>query len=477
MNPQYVDIRTTFCTLCVYGALLMMPLTLARLSYAQSFTVIGDPVNNSDFGKEGSFLEEYYDENEIAFNSHVLSAASPEDESDDKGFLEDNWLDVGADRLGLDPLVAFGWPTAISGGLEPLDASMPWDLLFSLEQDHAEGQDGSRVNDRHNEFDAGVGATLFYQSNKSSHLGWNGAHKYPGKFGLRDIESADITSMEIYDSRFALEKPFKGFSASGAAALETDFLFFTTDGSPSIHRLNLNTNHIDTVHDFTSMGLDPSDTIDALAYDGEFLADSLTTDIYVGDSNYEALFSLDPASPSLAGNESYTPATIFYTNFDGTFSIAGPHPQDNEDVNLGWAFPLTAENLGLLPTDDVDALDLAFSAVIPDAAPADIPPGPWPGPKKGDMNGDGRVDNFDIHDFETALVNPEEYSRRYPYYAQSVGDINNDGVFDNFDIAPFEHLVAFGPGGQEAGAVPEPTAGLLALTGIALLWRCGRHGS
>ncbi|MBL8878723.1 MAG: YncE family protein [Phycisphaerales bacterium] len=57
---------------------------------------------------------------------------------------------------------------------------------------------------------------------------------------------------------------------------------------------------------------------------------------------------------------------------------------------------------------------------------------------RGDSNYDGRIDNFDIEAFVTALIDPAGYSLAYPTASYLCNnDMNIDGVVDNFDIDPF----------------------------------------
>lgn len=55
----------------------------------------------------------------------------------------------------------------------------------------------------------------------------------------------------------------------------------------------------------------------------------------------------------------------------------------------------------------------------------------------GDMNCDGRFDNFDIEPFVLAITIPDDYDTLYPNCGKLTGDFNHDGAFDNFDIDPF----------------------------------------
>lgn len=85
---------------------------------------------------------------------------------------------------------------------------------------------------------------------------------------------------------------------------------------------------------------------------------------------------------------------------------------------------------------------------------------------KGDLNGDGVVDAFDVDDFELGLADIEAFHLQNPNVNPIlIGDIDGTGEFNAFDVAFFETLLA------KAGAtVPEPTiAGsmIIALLGMA----------
>jgi len=56
----------------------------------------------------------------------------------------------------------------------------------------------------------------------------------------------------------------------------------------------------------------------------------------------------------------------------------------------------------------------------------------------GDMNGDGKLDRFDLDEFVLAMVDPLEYAERHPDLDRlRRGDLNSDGVIDRADIEPF----------------------------------------
>ena len=87
---------------------------------------------------------------------------------------------------------------------------------------------------------------------------------------------------------------------------------------------------------------------------------------------------------------------------------------------------------------------------------------------RGDMNDDGRLDNFDIQFFEDALGDAAAYEAANPWMVgirKLRGDINGDGDFTNFDIQPFEALLTGGGSGSLA-AVPEPSGIALAALGL-----------
>lgn len=62
----------------------------------------------------------------------------------------------------------------------------------------------------------------------------------------------------------------------------------------------------------------------------------------------------------------------------------------------------------------------------------------------GDMNWDGRVDNFDIDAFVLGLSDPNAYRLIYGWTPNVHGDANQDGALNNFDIDVFVSLIAGG---------------------------------
>jgi hypothetical protein len=89
----------------------------------------------------------------------------------------------------------------------------------------------------------------------------------------------------------------------------------------------------------------------------------------------------------------------------------------------------------------------------------------------GDMNGDGRANNFDVVPFGQALASLSaiDYRNSRPNLNILRGDINTSGTINNFDVVPFGQVINGGFGGAGSGAgsaVPEP--GCIALVGLAL---------
>ena len=79
-------------------------------------------------------------------------------------------------------------------------------------------------------------------------------------------------------------------------------------------------------------------------------------------------------------------------------------------------------------------------------------------PAKGDMNGDGQVNNLDIAPFVQALTSESAYRASYPFFAPEViGDINNDGVLNNLDIAGFVSLLTSTRPATSVAPAPTPT--------------------
>jgi hypothetical protein len=151
-----------------------------------------------------------------------------------------------------------------------------------------------------------------------------------------------------------------------------------------------------------------------------------------------ALFSLAPGSPYLLNN-GFSPADILATNFTG----------------MSWLY-LQAGQIGMLPSDNVDAIDVEAEWMWVEEEPLDrvspiLPP-------TADGDGDGDIDGQDF------LLWQRGYGMLGPGLTLANGDFNREDVIvDGIDLSVWlsQYLVPV------TTAVPEPSLGaLLALAGI-----------
>jgi hypothetical protein len=147
-----------------------------------------------------------------------------------------------------------------------------------------------------------------------------------------------------------------------------------------------------------------------------------------------ALFSLSPGSADLAafGN---SPADVFFTDFSGSYAVYA-----------------SAADLGLLPTDNVDALEVALT---------------------GDANLDGSVDLLDL---VTIAINWDTMPALDTW---GMGDFDGNGVVGLSDLVliagQLGSFTGAGAGGQTSPAAPEPGpiafAAFTVLAALAGRWR------
>jgi hypothetical protein len=57
------------------------------------------------------------------------------------------------------------------------------------------------------------------------------------------------------------------------------------------------------------------------------------------------------------------------------------------------------------------------------------------------MNGDGKVDVMDIRGFVLALMDPNAYEQAYPNGDLAKADVNGDGKLNGYDIDAFRELI------------------------------------
>ena len=92
----------------------------------------------------------------------------------------------------------------------------------------------------------------------------------------------------------------------------------------------------------------------------------------------------------------------------------------------------------------------------------------------GDMNYDGRTDNFDLEAFQLALTNSALYRARYSAPADygRRGDANFDGVFTNFDIQAMEDVLTSGalPSAPASAPAVATAASVSAAPAAASAW-------
>ncbi len=71
---------------------------------------------------------------------------------------------------------------------------------------------------------------------------------------------------------------------------------------------------------------------------------------------------------------------------------------------------------------------------------------PGPAVCHGDANGDGQINMNDVNPFVLALVDIEEWQRRYPNVPVGNVDVNGDGLVNFDDINPMVVLLLYGEG-------------------------------
>lgn len=195
------------------------------------------------------------------------------------------------------------------------------------------------------------------------------------------------------------------------------------------------------------LGLTPADEVDALAVwdvNGDLVADqNVFTDF--------AIFSLAPGSPGLwgpdgvpGGGDDLSAADIFVTDFSG--------------ANMLY---LPASALGMLPSDNIDAIDVE---IWEDESSIEIFEEIWELPAvAGDLDADGFVG---ITDLNLVLSN---WNLTVPP-APSVADPNGDMFIGIEDLNVV--LGNWNAGIPPSSSVPEPAAViLLSMAGLAVLGR------
>lgn len=88
--------------------------------------------------------------------------------------------------------------------------------------------------------------------------------------------------------------------------------------------------------------------------------------------------------------------------------------------------------------------------------------------RRGDMNGNGAVNGFDIAGFVSALTSVSNYQTANPWLrVQYISDFDNSGAVNGFDIAGLVGaLIAGSPEPSGPSAVPEPSTFVAAAMGL-----------
>jgi hypothetical protein len=73
---------------------------------------------------------------------------------------------------------------------------------------------------------------------------------------------------------------------------------------------------------------------------------------------------------------------------------------------------------------------------------------------RGDMNGDGAVNNLDIAPFVQGLTNASGFAASFGYAPDLLGDVNRDGSFNNLDISAFVAVLTGGTPTQPVAPAP-----------------------
>jgi hypothetical protein len=136
----------------------------------------------------------------------------------------------------------------------------------------------------------------------------------------------------------------------------------------------------------------------------------------------------------------------FYTMPDDPLAVGiTPGAGGGDGFDIAWAIdPVSGSPAGLdgfdfiRVTTGVNYVSLFFGELSTEiGAVADAAP-------RGDVNCDGRLNNFDIGPFVLALTNPEGYAAAQPGCWRLRADVNGDGLVNNFDISPFVGLLTGG---------------------------------
>jgi hypothetical protein len=277
-----------------------------------------------------------------------------------------------------------------SNGRSPLDAPHTWDLAFSVDP-FSRGLANSEVRRRSDDGHA-VGADVYYTNPSMFVVPTNGGLFRNHVVGLSDANPLEnIDGIQLWNPPGETDYP--GFFATA------DKIYYALSNTPDLLFGDRVNNNWGVFRLGATMGLGGNDRVDALITDKDWNPDGIV----------EAIFSLTPDSPSLWGldlqpgiagfdddfngfvddlsevglGDDFSAADLFYTSFNGWSRIAvtgdvkfGAIPMNGFPA-LDQNLPFIAGNLGLLATDNIDAIELAQTGTflnIPMIVPA---PGVW----------------------------------------------------------------------------------------------------
>jgi GH25 family lysozyme M1 (1,4-beta-N-acetylmuramidase) len=155
------------------------------------------------------------------------------------------------------------------------------------------------------------------------------------------------------------------------------------------------------------------------------------------------------------------------TNYAANYFTTSLNAYDLWIANWGQAFPDGNPPTGIWPdwnfwqhssTGTVSGIGTAVDLDVFGGTRAELVKQFVIQPRRGDLNGDGNLNNLDIAPFVTALTNPAAYAASYPLIsADVVGDVNNDGALNNLDISAFVATLTTVPAAATAVSAPGGT--------------------
>jgi parallel beta-helix repeat protein len=184
---------------------------------------------------------------------------------------------------------------------------------------------------------------------------------------------------------------------------------------------------------------------------------TITNCVFWGDSNWREIYNDDSdtvvnysdVQGGYAGTGNIDADPLFVRNPDpGPDGLWGTWDDDYGDLRLTGGSPcIDPRNPWYWPppgATDLDANRRLWDGDGDGIAFVDMGAYEFGSHPYGDLNCDGRVDNFDITPFVLALTDWAAYAGAFPNCDIMLADTNGDGYVDNFDIMPFVRLLTGG---------------------------------